>query len=124
MTRWIGRLLMAAAVAHTVIALVRYQDVVFAIVRAGVFDTVVGDPVKGAVVWSLLFGGLAFIGGMAIDALERSTQPIPRSLAWSLIVLGVLGASLVPASGFWLLFPAAIGILRRPKGRSARPEPQ
>ena len=49
MTRWIGRLLMAAAVAHTVIALVRYQDVVFAIVRAGVSNTVVGDPVKRAV---------------------------------------------------------------------------
>ena len=66
---------MAAAVAHTAIALVRYQDVVFAIVRASVFNTVVGDPVKGAVVWSLLFGGLAFIGGMAVNAFERSTQP-------------------------------------------------
>ena len=124
MTRWIGRLLMAAAVAHTVIALVRYQDVVFAIVSAGVFNTVVGDPVKGAVVWSLLFGGLAFIGGMAVNALERSTQPLPKSLGWSLIVLGVLGASLIPASGFWFLFPAAIGILRSTKGRSARTEPR
>ena len=124
MTRWIGRLLMSAAVAHTVIALVRYQDVVFAIVRAGVFNTVVGDPVKGAVAWSLLFGGLAFIGGMAVDALERSSQPVPKSLGWSFVVLGVLGAVLVPASGFWLLFPAAMGILRHPKSRSARPEPE
>ena len=112
MTRWIGRLLMAGAVAHTVIALVRYQEVVFAIIRAGVFDTVVGDPVKGAVVWSLLFGGLAFIGGMAIDALEQPTGAIPRRLGWSFIILGVLGAVLIPASGFWVLFPAAIGIFR------------
>lgn len=115
MMRWVGRLLMAAAIVHTAVALVRYHDTVFAIVRGGIFDAVIGDSVRGAVVWSLLFGGLAFIGGMAVDALEQSAEPIPRRLGWSFILLGMLGAALVPVSGFWVLFPAAIGILRRSK---------
>jgi Family of unknown function (DUF6463) len=113
MTRWIGRLLMGVAVIHTGVAVVTYNDTLLAILNAGVFNTVVGNPANGALAWSLLFGTLAFIGGMSINALEQFATMIPRRLGWSLMALGIMGATLVPISGFWVLFPAAVGILRR-----------
>jgi Family of unknown function (DUF6463) len=110
---------MGTASIHTVVAVVQYHTVLASVLEKGVFNTVVGDPVIGAVVWSLLFGSVAFVGGLAVFHLERSQQPLPKSLGWCLLVLAVVGAGLVPVSGFWLLFPAAITILVR--ARSSRP---
>ena len=75
------------------------------------FNTVAGDPVVGAIVWSLFFGVVAFIGGLTVNALEKSSGVLPRSLGWCLLALAIVGVVLVPASGFWLIFPPAISIL-------------
>jgi hypothetical protein len=113
MRHWIGPWLMGTAVIHTVVASVQYWDVIGSIVDGGVFNTVAGDPVIGAVVWSLLFGCVAMIGGFAVNALERAAVPLPKTLGGCLLALAIVGAVLVPVSGFWLLFPAAITILLR-----------
>jgi hypothetical protein len=110
---WIGRWLMAVAALHVVIAIVQYHDVLATVAQRGVFNTVAGAPEIGAVVWSLLFGAVAFIGGLAVSALERSGVALPKSLGWCLLVLAAVGAVLVPVSGFWLVFAPAIGILVR-----------
>lgn len=111
MKHWIGRWLMGVAIIHTLIASVRYRNVLVSVVQRGVFNTVASDPVVGAVVWSLLFGAVAFIGGLAVLALERSSRTLPKSLGWSLLALAMIGIVLVPVSGFWLLFPPAITVL-------------
>ena len=110
---WIGHWLMGTAFIHTVVASVQYRDVISSVFNSGVFNTVAGNPVIGAVVWSLLFGGVAMIGGFTVNALERAQVPLPKTLGVCLLVLGIAGAVLVPVSGFWLLFPAAITILTR-----------
>jgi hypothetical protein len=114
---WIGPWLMGTALIHTVVASVQYWDVIGSIVDGGVFNTVAGHPVIGAVAWSLLFGCVAMIGGFTVTALERAAVPLPKTLGGCLLVLGIVGAVLVPVSGFWLLFPAAITILLRAPGR-------
>lgn len=113
MKQWIGRWLMGTAFIHTVVASAQYWDVIGSVFDRGVFNTVVGDPVIGAVVWSLLFGCVAMIGGFAVNALEQAQVALPKTLGVCLLVLGIAGAVLVPVSGFWLLFPAAITILTR-----------
>jgi hypothetical protein len=110
---WIGRWLMAVAALHVVIAVVQYHDVLALVAQRGVLNTVAGVPEIGAVVWSLLFGAVAFIGGLAVFALEKSGVALPKSLGWCLLVLASVGAVLVPMSGFWLVFPPAIGIVAR-----------
>lgn len=111
MKHWIGRWLVGVAIIHILIAVVTYNRVLFSVVQRGVFNTVAGDPVVGAVVWSVLFGVVACIGGLAVNALERSCAVLPKSLGWSLFALATTGIVLVPISGFWLIFPPAIGIL-------------
>jgi hypothetical protein len=113
---WIGRWLMTVAALHVVIAIVQYHDVLATVAQRGAFNTVAGAPEVGAVVWSLLFGAVAFIGGLAVSALEKSGVALPKSLGWCLVVLAAVGAVLVPVSGFWLVFPPAISIVARRPG--------
>jgi hypothetical protein len=72
MKPWIGRWLMAIAVLHMGIATIQYHDVLARVVQRGVFNTVAGVPEIGAIVWSLFFGAVAFIGGLAVSALGTS----------------------------------------------------
>lgn len=120
MIHWFGRWLMAVAALHVTIAVVQYHDVLATVAQRGVFNTVAGSPEIGAVVWSLLFGAVAFIGGLAVSALERSGAALPKSLGWCLFILAAVGAALVPVSGFWLVFPPAIGIVARKSGTNSR----
>jgi hypothetical protein len=111
MRHWIGRWLMGVAIIHISIAVVVHHRVLFLIMERGVFNTVADDAVVGAIVWSIFFGVVAFIGGLTVNALERLCDMLPKSLGWSLLALATIGIVLVPISGFWLIFPPAISIL-------------
>jgi len=55
---------------------------------------------------------MLFVCGLAIAALEKSSsRRLPKSIGWSLLAIGVVGVTLMPASGFWLVFPPAIAVL-------------
>jgi hypothetical protein len=117
---WIGRWLMCTALIHTVVATFQYSSVIASVADRGVFNTVAGDPVTGAVVWSLLFGAVAMIGGLAVTSLEKCQAWLPQSLGWCLLALAVTGAVLVPISGFWLLFvPSAAILLKKANSAAA-----
>ena len=84
-----------------------------AMARAGVFASVGADLGRGAITWFLLFGfGLALIGLLAHEV-ERSGARVSRAFAVSLGGLCLLGAFLMPASGFWLGLVPAIVAYRR-----------
>jgi hypothetical protein len=124
MTHWIGRWLMGVAIIHEAIAIAIYHRVILAVWQAGVFDTVVGHPEIGAVVWSLLFGCVAFVGGLTVNALESASVPVPKNIGWCLLALAIVGVVLVPLSGFWLLLPVAFTVLTRKTDRQLRPSLQ
>ncbi len=111
MKPWIGYWLMGTGLIHTVVAAVQYRDVIGSVFDGGLFNTVVGNPVIGAVVWSLLFGYVAMVGGFAVNALERAQVALPKTLGACLLALATVGAILIPVSGFWLLFPPSLTIL-------------
>ena len=89
---------MATAVIHIVIAAVQYRSVLSTVLDRGIFNTGAGVPVVGAVVWSLLFSAVAFIGGMAVAAIEQADAPVPKRLGWSLLTLPFIGVALISAS--------------------------
>ena len=114
MKQWIGRWLIGVSAIHTVFAAVVFKDVLTTIVERGVWDTIGEDPMMGAVAWFVLFGLVLFISGLAIAELEKSSsRPLPKSIGWSLLALGIVGVALMPASGLWLAFPPALAVLLR-----------
>ncbi|MBT3315030.1 MAG: molecular chaperone GroEL [Anaerolineae bacterium] len=111
--RWIGRWMIGTATIHTVFAFVVYAEVWIKIISAGIFDTVGVDPKIGAPALFLLWGLLYYVLGFTIDALEKKEfTPLPKSLGWGLLFNGIIAVVLMPESGFWLLFPPAIAVIR------------
>ena len=124
MKKWVGRWLIGVAAIHTVFAAAFFGEVLASIVKRGVFNTVGTDPMTGAVVWFVLFGAMLFVCGLAIAELEESSSNcLPKSIGWSLLAMAVVGITLMPVSGFWLVFPPAIAmLLKKSKAKLAANE--
>lgn len=120
MKRWIGPWLIGVSVLHTLFAIVVFHRPYSALIDRGFVNAVGSDPMTGAVVWFFLFGIALFLCGVAVYALERASVPTPKLLGWGLLVLAVLGVTLMPASGFWLVLPPAIAIVLRKQHGLAR----
>lgn len=112
MKRWIGRWLVAVAVLHTGVALALFGNTYRTMWSDGLWGAGVRDAGHSAAAWFLLFGILALAAGLAVSAVERSGARLPRSLGVALLGLAVLGIVLMPVSGFWLVLPPALALLR------------
>jgi hypothetical protein len=113
---WIGRWLGAVALLHTVFGLVVFAPLLQRLLQQGWFNSVGTDPMLNVAVWFLLFGAPLTLFAVAVHSMEKNGEILaPKTLAWGLILLGLLGVSLMPASGFWLVFPAAIALLIKPQ---------
>lgn len=63
--------------------------------------------------WSLSFGvAMALIGLLVLDV-ERQGGRASTVTGALLLALAVVGAALAPASGFWLVMPIAVSLIRR-----------
>lgn len=114
MKQGVGRWLIGVSAVHTVFAVAVFGEVLASIIKRGVFNTVGTDPMTGAVVWFVLFGVLLFVCGLAVAELEKSSSnQLPKAIGWSLLALAIVGVTLMPASGFWLVFPPAIAVLAK-----------
>jgi hypothetical protein len=115
MRRWIGRWLMGVGALHTIVGLIAFAAPLREVIDAGVVNALGSrDPLRNLAFW-FLFGGMttALVGYLA-DWIERATGgPLPAALGGALLLLALVGVTLAPASGFWLVLPAAVGILRR-----------
>jgi len=111
---WIGHWLLAVAALHTLFALLVLNKPLLGIVQRGVFNTVGQDLLTAAAVWFLLFAVPLALQALAITSLERiGHYTALRRQGWGLLAMSFLGVILMPDSGFWLVIPAAIALLRR-----------
>ena len=120
--RWIGRWLLGVGILHTLLGFGTYIFSVVEILRAGLWNTVASVQGRPEAVWFIAAGlQLILLGALAnwIEA-RGPGEPLPRFLGWTLLGFAILGAVLIPISGFWLLVPPAVGILLR---REAPPSP-
>lgn len=109
---WIGYWLLAIAVLHTIYAVVFFRPVYADIVQRGIINTVGRDPMTAAAVWFAIFGVMMAMLAVVITPMERSGQHQGlHTVGVGLLGLCAMGVALMPASGFWLGFPAAIALL-------------
>ncbi len=113
MDRLIGRLLIATAVAHAVVAVAVYRRPLKAIWNDGIVNAVMPNYDRRAAVWFLLFAPVLFgLGQITNRAVERGDARILRIVAWNFLCIGVPGALLIPRSGFWILLGLVLPLLR------------
>ena len=109
---WIGYWLLGIAALHTIYAGIFFGPIYADIVQRGIINTVGQDPLTGAAVWFAIFGVMMAMLAAAITPMERSGQHQGlRNVGLVLLLLCVAGVALMPASGFWLGFPAAIALI-------------
>ena len=110
MRRLSGPLLMATGVLHLLAGFVFYPEPLAAIMQDGFFNAVEPNPAqfdREAAFWWMVFGVMLLILGGLVHWAQARTRTLPAFLGWALLALGVVGVSLMPASGFWLTFPQA-----------------
>jgi hypothetical protein len=104
-----GRLLIAIAALHFAFGLWFGRGPLREIVRDGLVDAVDPHRDRQLVFWFLIFSVPCVLLGQLLLFMERRALAPPRSLAFGLLGTAILGALLMPVSGFWLvLVPAAL----------------
>ena len=114
MHRLLGRALMLTGIGHAVIGLALFRHPVAAIVREGFANTIRdGQFDREAAFWFLLFSPACYLLGQLVDhALERRDRWLCAVVGWNLIAMGMVGAIVMPVSGFWILIAIAPLVFR------------
>ncbi|QJB30906.1 hypothetical protein HF324_05830 [Chitinophaga oryzae] len=110
---WIGKTVIGIALVHIVFGLVFFNDILWQLVREGLFNTIHEEFDRNAAFWFLYTGLVWVLLGIFIDDAEKKQLAVPRTISQGLLVLTVLAVILMPASGFWLLFIPVGGLLTR-----------
>jgi len=111
MKAWISKWLMFVSAGHTVVGAMLFGSIYMQMFSAGLVGSVTSDKTAAAA-WFLLFGFLLFTTSLLIGVIEKSDNlEMPKSIGITLFALTTIGVALMPASGFWLAYPAAIALL-------------
>ena len=103
-----GGTLMIIGILHTAIGLADHRRVLQEMARDGLIDSVGNDPGREAAFWFLTCGvSLVLMGGLARWT-RRQTGALPTFAGPALLGIATPGAALMPRSGFWAVFVAAI----------------
>lgn len=100
---YLGEIIIATALLHLAVGVIFYSAPLAAIFAAGVIDTVGTNPERDAALWFMVAGVLIGLLGVLVRAMQRQGQRLPAALGWGLLLLSLVGAAILPASGFWLL---------------------
>lgn len=119
MGRAAGRLLMAIGVIHTLFVVWMGRGPLLGVVQEGFFRALSPHHDRLEIFWSLCFGVMAFFLGQLISRSEAKGVRTPAVLGWELLALGLLGAVLMPVSGWWLVM--VVGALILVDARRTRP---
>jgi CHASE2 domain-containing sensor protein len=111
MKAWISKWLIFVSAGHTVVGVILFSNIYMEMISRGLVGSVTSEKTAAAA-WFLLFGFLLFITSLLISVIEKhDTLEIPNSIGISLFTLTTIGVILMPASGFWLVYPAVIAIV-------------
>lgn len=103
-----GYLLIATGMIHNTIGILFGHKHLAEIAQAGFFNAVSSDIYREAIFWFLFSGFLMLLIGQLFLSMRT---PIPAAVGWNLLILSIVGAVLMPVSGFWLIIPQAIYII-------------
>ncbi|MBL4764959.1 MAG: hypothetical protein JKX67_06725 [Colwellia sp.] len=114
MKNWQGNWTIAVAAGHTVFAIMMFSTDYGMLYNNGIINSLSTDR-SAAAVWFLLFGQALFIIGLLIKSFHTqqalNNQRLPLSVSLNLLLLTLVGVTIMPASGFWLMFPPIISLL-------------
>ncbi len=110
MKNWKGNSVVIISILHTLFAISNFGSIYLDMIKNGFFNSATTAS-SSLAAWFFLFGILMLPLGILIRNFEYKAVPIPLSVVVSLLLLVILGAVVMPVSGFWLLFPPVLVML-------------
>ena len=109
MTRLVAGLLMVAGIGHALLGFMLFSTPLGEMLREGFVGTIrYGQFERATAFWFLLFAPACFLLGQLVGhAMERGDRWLLTVVAWNVLTIGVVGALIIPVSGFWMLIAAA-----------------
>ena len=112
MKYWKGKWIITVSVLHILFAVFSFQAQYTQMLVDGFINSA-STPLTGLATWFLLFGVLMFVSGLLLLSLEKTEVKTPKSVIYGFLFLTVLGVAIMPASGFWLIFPPVLALLSK-----------
>ncbi|PYI53469.1 DUF6463 family protein [Paenibacillus flagellatus] len=110
--RFVAVALAWTAVLHTVVGIFLYRGQLADMARDGLFNSVDSGG-RSSAFWFFLFGAMIWTLSRVVGWLANNGQRVPLFLGAHLLAVGLIGVFFAPLSGFWLVIPQAIVLLRR-----------
>lgn len=111
---------MLVGIVHTAFGLLMFSGSLREMIASGLWNALGDrDPTRYLAFWFMFAGFVTLILGHMVDWFESvDSRPLPASLGWALLAIAVIGVIAHPLSGFWLVFPPALGTLSRARKRA------
>lgn len=119
MKRYVGEMLIATGVLHTLVGFVVYWHVLLEIGRNRFFNTVSDFGDSGAAFWFLMFGVLLMVLGDVGRQHHAATGDYPLRYGLTIAAIGLVGGLMMPTSGFWIVLAIGFIALRPEKVNAA-----
>jgi hypothetical protein len=117
MKNWQGYWVIAVSACHTLFAVIMFSTDYALLYNNGIFNSLSTDR-SAAAVWFFLFGQVLFIVGLLINYIgSLNNNLVPLSVSINLLLLTIVGVTIMPASGFWLVFPPTISLIIQHKNK-------
>jgi hypothetical protein len=111
MKNWQGNWIIAVSAGHTLFAVIMFTAEYTSLYNNGIINSLSTDR-SAAAVWFFLFGQILFITGLLIKQFNSiNNKLVPLSVSLNLLLLTVIGITIMPESGFWLMFPPVISLM-------------
>jgi len=111
MKNWQGNWIIAVSAGHTLFAVIMFTAEYSSLYDNGIINNLTTDR-SAAAVWFFLFGQALFITGLLIKHFDSvSNSRVPLSVTLNLLLLTLMGITIMPDSGFWLMFPPLISLI-------------
>ncbi|MDL4618817.1 DUF6463 family protein [Citrobacter amalonaticus] len=112
MWKYSGWFLILTGMLHTLAAVILGYDSFIEIGQQGVVNAMDDNISLEYSFWFLFCGIIIMLLGELLRVfIQKTQQPAPKFLGYSLLVISIAGCILMPASGFWLFIPQALIIL-------------
>jgi len=114
--RHTGKIMTGIGIFHVILFIGLFYQVAWDMLRSGAFNTVGQDAERGLFWYDGMFTGLLMIllGLLMTSWTSTTGRPVPRYLAITLVVAGVVLIAVDPVSGGWLILIAGVLSLLRP----------
>ena len=107
-----GYILIALGIGHTIVGLVKYRTAIVAWLRDGYFNAATGHIDRLLAFWFLMFGSmLLLVGQITLHAAKTNDLYLLRLLGWYVVCIGIVGATALPRSPFWVAIAIALLML-------------